>query len=216
MRLDLRPPRSRAFSLIELLVVIGIIAILIAILLPTMTRVRQQARVVQCQSNLRQIGQLLLIYANANNGWIYPVGQSERIADASPSNYFRLGAALPPEQRWPNYVKGIDRWDHPLLVCPNDEDPQDKISYALNFSFPMQGLRFHNRAPGGASSSESVVMGEKRAEISIYFFADSEEYDHGADPWKHGLSRGSNYLFLDLHAATHRPNEVNWGFPTPP
>jgi prepilin-type N-terminal cleavage/methylation domain-containing protein/prepilin-type processing-associated H-X9-DG protein len=211
-----RQRKPAGFSLIELIVVIGIIAVLIAILLPTMAKVRQQARCVQCQSNLRSIGQMLLMYANANDGWIYPVGQSERVAEAASNNYFRLGALLPPEQRWPNYVKGIDRWDNPILVCPHDDDPQDKISYAMNFCFPMQGLRFHNRAPGGASPSESVVMGEKRAEISVYFFADSEEYDGGADPWKHGLSRGSNYLFLDLHAATCRPKDVNWGFPTTP
>ena len=60
--------RVRAFTLVELLVVIGIIALLISILLPSLTRARQMANLIYCQSNLRQIGQLMSIYASQNNG----------------------------------------------------------------------------------------------------------------------------------------------------
>ena len=65
----MRLHRRRGFTLIELLVVIGIIAVLIGILLPVIRSARQSALSVQCMSNLRACGQILLIYANQNNGY---------------------------------------------------------------------------------------------------------------------------------------------------
>jgi prepilin-type N-terminal cleavage/methylation domain-containing protein len=63
---------NRGFTLVELLVVIGIIAVLIAILMPTLSRVRHHAISTQCQSNLRTIGQTAFIYAAENHGWLPP------------------------------------------------------------------------------------------------------------------------------------------------
>jgi len=63
-----RRPRTRGFTLVELLVVIGIIAVLIGILLPVLGRVREQGRSIGCQANIRSILQALFIYAADNKG----------------------------------------------------------------------------------------------------------------------------------------------------
>ncbi|HEY2586449.1 MAG TPA: type II secretion system protein [Tepidisphaeraceae bacterium] len=63
---------SLGFTLVELLVVIGIIAVLISILLPALNRAREQAKTVQCLSNMRQLGAAVQEYATQTNGILIP------------------------------------------------------------------------------------------------------------------------------------------------
>ena len=65
-----RRPFPPAFTLAELLVVIGIISVLISILLPVIGKAREQARTVVCASNQRQILQNMLLYTADNRGWL--------------------------------------------------------------------------------------------------------------------------------------------------
>lgn len=71
-----RRRRHHAFTLVELLVVIGIIAMLVGILLPTLGRAREAARAANCLSNLRQINTAFMLFAHDNKGYLPQVGSA--------------------------------------------------------------------------------------------------------------------------------------------
>jgi prepilin-type N-terminal cleavage/methylation domain-containing protein/prepilin-type processing-associated H-X9-DG protein len=78
-------PLARGFTLVELLVVIGIIALLISILLPTLSRARESANAVKCASNQRQAATAMILYANESNGFLAGPHTSGAIWNYSPN-----------------------------------------------------------------------------------------------------------------------------------
>src|SRR5438045_1502891 len=77
--------RKRAFSLVELLVVIGIIAVLVAVLLPALTRARAAGYALVCWSNLRQIFQASLQRSIDHDGYVQVAGSLNFVASVSPA-----------------------------------------------------------------------------------------------------------------------------------
>ena len=191
------------FSLVELLVVIGIISLLLALLLPALGRARQRGKQVACESNLHQIGLSLLMYANQSKGWMFPVGPIG--GDGLPTT---LGTTTPRDQRWPVYV--FERWNPPILLCPADDQPAEEHSYLLNQHLSDHRITYSSTRLGGLHSDEVVVMGEKVSGVADYYM-EEKEFSRVVEPFRHGLYFGSNYLYLDLHVSTVPPDAARAG-----
>jgi prepilin-type N-terminal cleavage/methylation domain-containing protein/prepilin-type processing-associated H-X9-DG protein len=220
------------FSLVELLVVIGIIAVLISILLPTLKRAREQGNAVQCMSNLRQMGIILQMYMNDNQGWLFPVGNNG--SNGKPTTF---GTQYPPHERWPMRVDGFDL--HPpdplpynpaafqefpydpiafptepftpkIMTCPSDQDPYESHSYVLNQHLADKRIKASSRHFGVLPATAVIVAGEKITTERDYYM-EVAEFDRIAEKYRHGITRGSNYLYFDGHVDTELPDKAKTG-----
>lgn len=105
-RIQKRSPQHVAFTLIELLVVVSIIALLVAILLPSLSQAREKAKVVKCLSNLRQIGTAMSHYFGEYAGtfpWFSP--EEYRENNQTDSSWHYYGGKYP---QLPNSVYPLD------------------------------------------------------------------------------------------------------------
>ena len=98
-----------AFTLVELLVVIGIIALLISILLPALNKVRASAQSLACQSNMRQLGVAQVMYQNDHAGYFAPFARSDSLL-----NYWASPAS---SGRWFHYLEPYTK-TYNVFNCP--------------------------------------------------------------------------------------------------
>jgi prepilin-type N-terminal cleavage/methylation domain-containing protein len=110
---------NRAFTLVELLVVVGIIAVLVAILLPALQKARRQAEAIACQSNLRQLYIAFVGYANENHGRIPSLKQYGSADWPYYSYFWKPLSATGYLGKGQNYG-GSNGPRYPVMRCPSD------------------------------------------------------------------------------------------------
>jgi len=169
-----RPDQSRhgrAFTLVELLVVIGIIALLISILLPALSRAREQGNAVKCMSNLRQIYMGTELYAVAFKGYTMP--STAGTGSAQNFNWWGievLGAALGVNRYGNNGASQTDAVDRlaKMLDCPStDRDKDPTISFSADYTYNgnLGDFRAENPADAAYSSYHPWAFFKKRTQV---------------------------------------------------
>jgi prepilin-type N-terminal cleavage/methylation domain-containing protein len=213
------------FTLVELLIVIGIIAILIAILLPSLQKARDQANSVKCMSNMRQLGMATVMYTTENKNMWLPGYQIPEVTDTYPNGDARWFVWLPGK-----YLRG----NPGVTVCPSDrnllvqsikkrfyEDIADvQFSYFQNLDMPRRlpsvypppKNAFWNprNLKGVKDTTKLIVFGEVNnvtGGLTAYLTFRSQDqffrFDH----------RGNKYqslCFADGHAEQMAREEIMW------
>jgi prepilin-type N-terminal cleavage/methylation domain-containing protein/prepilin-type processing-associated H-X9-DG protein len=131
----MRKRSPNGFTLVEMLVVIGVIAILIALLMPALNKARASAIRLQCLSTLRQLQQMDQMYANENRGYFIPAVQNFG-AEAWPTNdYVRAFMGFKPQYPTPfGFTEVSKNW-----ICP-------LAAFALLYSTPSTGYQVGDAA----------------------------------------------------------------------
>lgn len=186
--------QSHAFTLAELLVGITIIAILAALLLPVVSRIRDQGRTTQCLSQMRQIGIAARAYANDNDQTL-PLSAHQRAS----------------------WVKTLQPYASGKIAfrCPCDTNTERQYSYALNdFLLPpsrtetdpgyslitriasQRTMLFFAEISPSYTGADHLHFGEYR-DLKI----PPEVFEQQVDVRRHNTDR-ANYLFVDAHVET--------------
>ena len=170
---DAQSRSSRAFTLIEMLVVIVIIGILAALLLPAVVRTRETGRSAACLSNLHQIGIALQVFAQENDNHLPIMYDRPTNGIPSPGPFF--------DQVMLPYMYGQSNVFH----CPSDTRQlfeKTGSSYGWNFLL------------NGQDADHLHMLTNIYPATQIFVVSDKEKFH-----WVRGEARAINYLYADGH-----------------
>lgn len=150
--------QRKGFTLVELLVVIGIIAVLIAILMPALVRARMAANLVKCQSNFRQVYNALCFYANESNGVLPRASDVDvGVTGTFEQTFVRISELLGSKIS----DATVDPL-HPALVCV-EADANGTLVWAPNM---LRTIQFHPRGFPGYDQARAMPQEYPQRKLS--------------------------------------------------
>lgn len=159
--------KPSAFSLVELLVTISVIALLAASLLPSLGKAKERSRVVQCANNLRQWGLAFRMYADDNSDYLPRRGQGVQVLFQidRPEDWFN---ALPPYLATPSFQQLVIASNKPsaraqsVFICPTAKDPGEIyfLPYGMNMNLSPWFLPRATKFAEVAAPASVIAMAE--------------------------------------------------------
>lgn len=200
----------RAFTLVELLVVIGVISVLIAILLPALNKAREAAKGVACLSNLRQLGQALTLYAGANR-MHYPRSPS---APGGPQwNIYRSGGEsdLFPDYLDPSvpvYLNTSGIYTAPILICPANDGRPVGSGWCVGPAYYLNYRLFGDTLGPITKLKGSKILAADGRVLGAYFGVNLLNPPHHLQDFLPIHNDGVNFLWTDGHAEYRKRSDV--------